>query len=221
MADIKIAAAKRTEEEKGKGANRRLRMQKMIPAVLYGEQKEPVSLKLPEGDIERLLSHGGSHSILNLEIDGSSEKNLAMIKDVQHKTLTSKVQHVDLIRISLDKKVEVRIELKLINTENISKKGGIINQIMNELYVECFPDKIPEIIEVDLSDAAPGDSFNVADINVPEGVAVLDEATEVVIAILAPKAEEEKSGAEGEGAEGEAAEGGDAAKDKEKDKDKK
>jgi large subunit ribosomal protein L25 len=218
MADIAIAAA--TRSEKGKGPVRRLRLRKMIPAVLYGEQKEPLSLKLPEIDIERLLNRGASHSILNLQIDGSTEKNLAMIKEIQHTTLTSKIQHIDLIRISLDRKVEVRIEIKLVNTDGISKKGGIINQIMNELNVECYPDKIPETIDLDLVDAGPGDSFNVADLKAPEGVVFLDEADEVIVAVLAQKAEEvlpaaaEGEAVEGEAAEGEAAEGADAkAKD--------
>ncbi len=213
MADVKISAQKR--EEKGKGAVRKLRVGKLIPAVLYGENKEPVALKLPEIEIERLLSHGASHAILDLQIEGSNEKNLAMIKEVQHATVTSKILHLDLIRISLDKKVEVDIELEIINTDSVKKKGGIITQMINSLKVECFPGKIPETIRLDLGAAETGDSFKIGDLVVPEGVEILDDPDEVIVAILAPKAEEVAAAAPAEGEEG-AAEAGGEKKEEEK-----
>lgn len=213
MADVKISAQKR--EEKGKGAVRRLRDGKLIPAVLYGESKEPIALKLPEIEIERLLSRGASHAILDLQIEGSNEKNLAMIKEVQHATVTSKILHLDLIRISLDKKVEVDIELEIISTESIKKKGGIITQMINSLRVECFPGKIPETIKLDLGAAEMGDSFKVCDLTAPEGVEILDDPDEVIVAVLAPKAEEVAAAAPAEGEEGAAGEADKKNEDKE------
>ena len=207
MADVKITAQSR--KETGKGAMRKIRREKFIPAVLYGEKRDPLTLKLPAGDIERLLNRGGSHSILDLQIDGAGEKNLAMIKEIQHATMTSRILHMDLIRISLDKKVEVNIALELINTDEVKKKGGIITQMINELKVECFPDKIPETIKLDLGKAEIGDSFKINALIVSEDVTLLDEPEEVIVAVLAPKAEEAPAAvvAEGEVAEGEAAEG--------------
>jgi large subunit ribosomal protein L25 len=206
MADVKIVAQSR--KETGKGAMRKIRREKGIPAVLYGEKRDPLCLRLVASDIERLLNRGGAHAILDLQIDDAAEKNLAMIKEIQHATMTSKIIHMDLIRISLDKKVEVNISLELINTEEVKKTGGIITQMINELKVECFPDRIPETIQLDLAKADMGDSFKVHDLKVSEDITILDDPEEVIVAILAPKAEETPiAAAEGEGAEGEAADG--------------
>ncbi|MFA6451171.1 MAG: 50S ribosomal protein L25 [bacterium] len=206
MADVKIMA--QTREETGKGAMRRIRNGKQIPAILYGEKRDPVCLKLQTIEIERLLNRGGAHSILDLQIDDAKEKNLAMIKEVQHATMTSKILHMDLIRISLDKKVEVNIELEIINTDEVKKRGGIITQMINELTVECFPDNIPETIKLDLANAATGDSFKIHDLIVDESVTIMNDPEEVIVAILAPKAEEAAAAAtEGEAAEGDAAGG--------------
>ncbi|HOX28765.1 MAG TPA: 50S ribosomal protein L25 [bacterium] len=221
MEQIQLKVEKR--EVFGKGASRKIRRDGNVPTILYGEKRDPVSLSANTKEIEKILSHSGTHPILDLQIPDVSEKTLAMIKDVQTTPLTGKLVHLDLIRISLDKKVEMSVELHVVNSEEIKKQGGIIQLLITELQVECFPDKMPDFIALDLSTAQLGDSFTIADLKVGEGIEILDDPEEVIATVLAPKAEAETTtteAAETEGTE-EGAEKADKADKKPEKADKK
>lgn len=196
MESIEIQAQKR--DALGKGAVRKMRVRGSLPAVLYGGGADPMPLMLDTKSVERILkSHSGEHSILNLSFEGEAAQ-LAIIKDVQAETVTSKLLHIDLQRIRMDEAIEVTVEFELVNTENIKKLGGIIQQIMNEINIECLPDKIPDKIIVDMSSCGVGDSIAVSGLSLGEGITILDDADEVIVTVLAPKAMDEK--AEGEAA---------------------
>ncbi|HOC92003.1 MAG TPA: 50S ribosomal protein L25 [bacterium] len=202
MANAKLTAQAR--DAKGKGAAREARRAGLVPAVIYGENKDPLKLKLNRREIDKLLAYEGSNVIIDLDIEGSSEKNLAMIKEIQYKPIAHVINHVDLIRISMDKKVHISVPLVIINDEGVKKKGGIIQQLVTEVTVECFPDKIPESIELDLADAELGYNYNVGDLKISEDFSLTDEEEEVLVSIVAPKDEVAAAPAEGEeGAEGE------------------
>ncbi len=202
MANAKLTAQAR--DAKGKGAAREARRAGLVPAVIYGENKDPLKLKLNRREIDKLLAYEGSNVIIDLDIEGSSEKNLAMIKEIQYKPIAHVINHVDLIRISMDKKVHISVPLVIINDEGVKKKGGIIQQLVTEVTVECFPDKIPESIELDLADAELGYNYNVGDLKISEDFSLTDDAEEVLVSIVAPKDEVAAAPAEGEeGAEGE------------------
>ena len=202
MANAKLTAL--TRDEKGKGAAREARRAGLVPAVIYGENKDPLKLKLNRREIDKLLAYEGSNVIIDLDIEGSSEKNLAMIKEIQYKPIAHVINHVDLIRISMDKKVHISVPLVIINDEGVKKKGGIIQQLVTEVTVECFPDKIPESIELDLADAELGYNYNVGDLKISEDFSLMDDEEEVLVSIVAPKDEVAAAPAEGEeGAEGE------------------
>jgi len=202
MANAKLTAQAR--DAKGKGAAREARRAGLVPAVIYGEKKDPLKLKLNRREIDKLLAYEGSNVIIDLDIEGSSEKNLAMIKEIQYKPIAHVINHVDLIRISMDKKVNISVPLVIVNDEGVKKKGGIIQQLVTEVTVECFPDKIPESIELDLADAELGYNYNVGDLKISEDFSLTDDAEEVLVSIVAPKDEVAAAPAEGEeGAEGE------------------
>lgn len=221
MAIMKIQVEKR--EAKGKGASRALRRSGMLPAVLYGEAKEPMPLKINERNIERIIAKESAHALLELEI-GSDEKSLVMIKDIQHAIVTSKILHLDLIRISMDRPVEVKVPFHPVNVEELKKIAGVVvQQMVSELDIECLPGDIPESVTLDLSQASPGDSFTVADLKVQDGIKILNDPDEVVCSVIVMKAEEvaapaAEAAAEGEGeGEGEGeekAEGEDKKKEK-------
>jgi large subunit ribosomal protein L25 len=199
MEYMELKASKR--EETGKGTAHRLRREGMLPAVLYGGGTDPMPLTIERKSVEKVLkSHSGGHSILNMKIDGV-EDQFAMVKEVQSMTMKHMPIHIDLVRVSMDKKIEVEVPIMLINLENIKKSGGIIQQNLNELTVECLPGNIPDSIKVDMTDIAMGDSISVAALAAIEGVTILDEADEVIASVLAPKAAEETpvaAAAEGE-----------------------
>ena len=207
MQIIELQAKKR--DGRGKGISRQLRRDGRVPAVLYGDKKDPVVLDLDARDMERILnSDTGERTILSLKID-EADKQLAMIKDVQAKTMSSQLLHLDLLRISMDKDVQVPVPLELLNPESVKRAGGILQQMLNEITVECLPDKIPEKIELDLEGLTIGDTRYVSDLEVEENITILNDDAEVIFSILAPKLKEEdeelEEGEEGE--EGEAAEG--------------
>jgi len=209
MTNAKLTAQAR--DAKGKGAAREARRAGLVPAVIYGENKDPLKLKLNRREIDKLLAYEGSNVIIDLDIEGSSEKNLAMIKEIQYKPIAHVINHVDLIRISMDKKVHISVPLVIINDEGVKKKGGIIQQLVTEVTVECFPDKIPESIELDLADAELGYNYNVGDLKISEDFSLMDDEEEVLVSIVAPKDEVAAAPAEGE----EGAEGGEDKKDEE------
>lgn len=199
MAKVEIKATKR--EATGKGACRQLRIKGQLPAVMYSGGSDAVSLAVESRAIERILhSKTGERSILELDIDG--DKQLAMIREVQHETVSPELLHVDFIRISMAEKVEVMVPVKLLNIEEIRKAGGVTQQALTELNVECLPDSIPESIDIDLSGREVGESIHISDVPAPEGAVFLHEPDEVIASLLSARvsvdAGESEAGAEGE-----------------------
>lgn len=221
METITLEAKKR--EPRGKGGARELRRAGSLPAVLYGGKDGPTPLSLELHPMERLVSSKkAEQAILSIKV-GKRKKQLAMIKEIQNDIITQKLLHVDLFRISLDKKVQVNVPLNLLNAEGVKKSGGVLQQTVTELAVECLPTQIPENIPIEIGELQIGDSISVGDIEVGDEVTVLSDPGEVLLSVLAPaKIEEEKPPEEEEAEEGEAAEGeepegeaaeGEAAKD--------
>lgn len=212
METINLEAKSR--DPRGKSGARAARREGMLPAILYGGGGGPLALSLDMRSLEKVVaSRRAEQAILSIKFE-AGEEQLAMIKEIQNDTVSLKLLHVDLLRISLDKKVHVHVPLKLLNAEVIKKSGGILQQNVIELMVECLPTQIPENIPIEIGALGIGDSISVKDIAVGAEVTVLSDPDEVLLSVVAPaKAEEEKpveAVAEGEAVEGEAAEGAEA-----------
>ena len=181
-------------EGKGKSAVRAMRKTGLLPVVLYGEGKPPLTLSLDLRSVQRAIStSAGEHTILSLTVENSGEPlQLAMFKEIQHATISREILHADLLRISLDKKVQVGIAIELLNVESVKKSGGIVQQNMIEISVECFPDRIPEHITIDLEKCEIGDSIFIRDVHVDPEITVLEDEDEVVVSIVVPAKLEEK-----------------------------
>lgn len=198
MANVEIKATRR--EATGKGVCRQLRLKGQLPAVMYSGGSDAVSLAVEARAIERILnSKQGERSILELDIDG--KKQLAMIREIQEKTMTSSLVHVDFIRISMDHKVQVMVPVHLLGIEEIRKAGGVTQQTLTELDIECLPDRIPEFIEVDLSGKEIGDSVHISDLTMPEGVELLNDPEDVVASLISAHIADEGAEGAAEGAE--------------------
>jgi large subunit ribosomal protein L25 len=192
MEKVVLKAECRTET--GKGVARKLRRQNMMPAVLYGEGRcMPITLSRRE--LLRVIGSGvGERSLITLELTGDrgkKETRHSIIKEYQTDPVSKELLHVDFLEISLKKKIRMTIPIIIINEAAGVKKGGIMQQQMREVEIECLPTEIPEGIEVDVSSLDIGHSIHVSDLTLKEGLKILSDPQDVVLTILAPVIEEE------------------------------
>lgn len=176
----------------GKGEARRLRQRGFIPGVVYGDNKEPVPLIVSPMDVEGILgSETGENTIFQLEVSGAETVNQAMIKDFQLDPVTSKLLHVDLLRVSMETMLRVMVPIVLEGeAKGVEVDGGILEFTQREVEVECLPQNIPEHITVDITELEIGDLVRVAELKVDEKVKILSSLQQVVLSIGAPEVEE-------------------------------
>lgn len=175
----------------GKGAARSLRRDGRLPAVIYGHAREPLSLSIPERDLERLLERfAAENTVIELSIDGSMSRTL--IREIQRHPVRRNVLHVDFQELVVGERMVVRIPIVLQGTaEGVRTSGGILSQIMQELECRVDPLNMPSKIDVDVTHVTIGHSIHVSEITVPEGVEILDEPEATICVVAAPKEEVE------------------------------
>ncbi|MEM9734170.1 MAG: 50S ribosomal protein L25/general stress protein Ctc [Pseudomonadota bacterium] len=185
--DNKLEAQLR--ERVGKGAARELRRNNMVPAVIYGDKKDPLPIALPLKEITMKI-HGGGFmtNILAIQVDGKSHNVLP--KDYQLHPVSDRVMHVDLLRISSKTQVTVEIPVAFENEETCPglKAGGVLNVVRHTVEVNCPANAIPESFAVDLSAAQLGDSLNISTVSLPEGVEPTITDRDFTIATIATPA---------------------------------
>ncbi|HVE02182.1 MAG TPA: 50S ribosomal protein L25/general stress protein Ctc [Sphingomicrobium sp.] len=210
-----------TRDRAGKGASRALRRDGRVPAVVYGEKKEPLSIHVEEKLLTKMLHTGHfMNSVVMIDYKGKAHRTLP--KAVDFHPVTSRPIHVDFLRIGEHTKVTVGVPVRFDNEEDSPglKRGGVLNVVVHELELVCDAASIPNEIHVSLDGLEIGDSIHISDVTLPEGVVPANKDEDFTVAtIVAPsamKAEEEEAAAEGEvpaegeeGTEGE--EGGEAA----------
>ncbi|MDT8438428.1 MAG: 50S ribosomal protein L25/general stress protein Ctc [Wenzhouxiangellaceae bacterium] len=162
-------------EDVGKGASRRLRRADKVPAVVYGENRAPVSLTLEHDFILHAADQEAFHaSILELKVsDGRTQK--VVLRDLQRHPFKPRILHVDFLRVSEKHALRMSVPLHFANEETspAGKKAGVVVQhLMTELEIEALPSDLPEYIEVDLSALQPGDRVMLTELTLPEGVKV-------------------------------------------------
>ena len=153
----------------GKGASRRLRHANKVPAILYGEGKESVSLTLAHNKVFRAQQEEAFYShVLTLNVDGKPVE--CLIKDMQRHPFKQIIMHMDFMRIDATHAVHVNAPIHFVNEEAAEKKGGKIAHQLNEIAVSCLPGDIPEFIEVDVAGLEVGQTLHLSDITLPKGV---------------------------------------------------
>jgi large subunit ribosomal protein L25 len=153
----------------GKGASRRLRHANKVPAILYGEGKDPISLTLEHKNVFRAQQEEAFYTqVLTLNIDGKPVE--CLIKDMQRHPFKQVVMHLDFLRIDATHAVHVNAPIHFINEDVAEKKGGAIAHLVNEIAVSCLPANIPEFIEVDVAGLEVGQTLHLSDVTLPEGV---------------------------------------------------
>ncbi len=183
-----LSADKRSES--GKGAARQLRSGGRIPAVVYGQGDDALSLSLDAHEAD-LLFHRISvdNTIVNLEVEGEKEPIATLIRDVQTHPFKATILHVDFYRIQTGVELEVEIPVHTEGTPiGVKDSGGILQLVIHDLSVACIPSKIPDSITIDVSMLDVGDVLHVSDIDLPEGVRSLIDEERTLVTVNLPRA---------------------------------
>ncbi|MEQ3697339.1 MAG: 50S ribosomal protein L25/general stress protein Ctc [Pseudomonadales bacterium] len=171
MTDYTLKAEVR--DNMGKGASRRLRrLEGQVPAIVYGGDKEPLTISLPHKDLARALEDEAFYShIVTIKIGRKSEK--VILKDLQRHPAKPIIVHADFLRVSAKEKINVKVPLHFLNAESskgVKLEGGSVITQLNELEVSTLPKDLPEFIEVDLLEVGAGDTLHISDVILPKGV---------------------------------------------------
>jgi large subunit ribosomal protein L25 len=185
MATASLTASVRTEN--GKGAARSLRRAGQVPGVIYGHSRAPQSLALNARDLERTLGGIATASTV-IELTMGSTVAKTLIREIQRDPIKRSVLHIDFQELVAGEMVSVRCPIVYHGTpDGVRLEGGLLDQIMHDLNVECDPSNIPHHITVDVSGLGVGKSLHVSDLIMPTGVRVLDDASATVCIVQAPK----------------------------------
>jgi large subunit ribosomal protein L25 len=187
----------------GKGASRALRRDGRVPAVLYGERTEPLSVHVEEKLLSKMLSTGHfMNSVIMVDVGGKAQRTLP--KAVDFHPVTSRPIHVDFLRIGEHTKVTVNVPVRFENEEASPglKRGGVLNVVQHELELNCDSASIPDEIHISLEGLDIGDSIHISNITLPEGsTAAIDDRDFTIATVVAPsamKSEEEEAAPEAE-----------------------
>ena len=195
-----------TRERAGKGASRHLRREGRVPAVVYGNNEEPLSIHVEEKALIKALSSGHfMNSVVMIDAGGAATRTLP--KDVQFHPVTDRPLHVDFLRISEHAKVQVEVPIHFVDEDKSKgiKRGGVLNQVRHELELICDAAEIPEQIVISLAGMDIGDSLHISAVSLPKGTeSAITDRDFTIATIVAPSAMKSDAG-EGEEGEAEAA----------------
>jgi large subunit ribosomal protein L25 len=185
MATATLGAELRTET--GKGVARKLRAAGRVPAVIYGHHREPQSLSVNARELDRLLERVAAGStVIELGLGGGTARTL--IREIQRHPVRRNIVHVDFQELVAGERITVNLPIVFVGSpEGVRNQGGLLEEVMRELYVSVDPSNIPNHIDVDVTPITIGHPLHVRDIQLPEGVTVLDDPDATVAAVSAPK----------------------------------
>ncbi len=208
-----IALPAEPRERVGKGAARAVRRAGRVPAVIYGDRKDPLTISLDPRDVDRELHRPGFFATL-FDVEVGGKKHRVLPRDVQLDPVSDRTVHVDFLRVAQDTEVTVNVPVNFTNDEESPglKRGGVLNIVRHEIVFSCRADAFPQQIEIALTGLDIGDSVHISMIQLPDGVTpTITDRDFTIATVAAPSAvkaeaaEEQAAAAEGE--EGEVPEG--------------
>ena len=161
-----------------------------IPVVVYGHKEEPMMVTVDLHDFTEALHHG--HRLFNLETDKG--KQMVIVKDLQYDHLGKKVIHADLIRVNVAERIKVTVPLEVKGAAKGTHEGGVIEEHLNQIDIECKATNIPKVIHVNVKEVGVGDNLHASDIELPKGIKLLSSPDLVVVTcslVAAAKSTEE------------------------------
>jgi large subunit ribosomal protein L25 len=197
---VKLKAQPRAEM--GRSAVHKLRTRGLIPAVIYGGNDKPQPLQVAARDINAMMSQASGENVLvELEIGGDGQTRTALVQEVQHSPVGGDIRHVDFHAISMDQMIEAEVPLEPAGTAvGVKTFGGLLEQSLRALAIQCLPGDLPDRITVDVSQLNIGDAIHVRDIRLPTGVTPKVQLDLTAFSVVAPVVEEERAPTETEAA---------------------
>jgi large subunit ribosomal protein L25 len=170
MSDITTISAEQRERV-GKGSARAARRAGLVPAVIYGDKKEPLGINMSTREITKIVHQPGIFGRL-LDIEVGGKKSTVLTRDIQFHPVSDNILHMDFLRVSGSAMVAVGVPVEFINEDLCPalKIGGVLNVVRHEIELNCPATAIPEKIIIDLDDLKIGDSIHISAIELPEGV---------------------------------------------------
>ena len=199
---VKLKAEPRPDV--GRSAVRKLRARGFIPAIVYGGNDKPQPLQVSARDINAMMSQASGENVLvELEIGGDAQSRTALVQEVQHSPVRGEIRHVDFHAISMDQMIQAEVPLEPVGTSvGVKTFGGLLEQSLRALAIECLPGDLPDRITVDISHLNIGDAIHVRDIQLPQGVTPKVQVDLTAFSVVAPVVEEAPVAAEAEAAAG-------------------
>lgn len=187
MAD-QVTLAAQVRGGTGKGEARRLRRQGRVPAVAYGSSLDTTPVSVDSLELYHALHTGaGLNALIGLEFDGQTHLTLA--RELQRHPVRRDIMHVDFVVIDRTRKVTVDVPINLTGDAPGTDDGGVVDQVRFTVSIDVLPFDVPDSLSLDISDMQVGDVKRLADLRVPDGVDLLDDADSTVVSVSIPAAE--------------------------------
>ncbi|MFR4286954.1 MAG: 50S ribosomal protein L25/general stress protein Ctc [Enterococcus italicus] len=186
---VSLEVSKR--EVRPRSLRNKLRHEGKIPAVVNGYQIESTAISLDSAEIEKVLRQHGLNTVLTMSIDGKKVNTL--IHNYTTDTFTSKLTHIEFLSVNMNEVTEVEAEVVLVGEAAGVRAGGVLTQTLYSVTVAATPDKLPENVEVDVTDLEIGQSLSVADLKVDGDYEIVTDAEEQVVTIAEAQVEEEET----------------------------
>ena len=197
---VKLSAQPRTHV--GRNSVKQLRARGAVPANIYGPKSEPTNLEIKNQEIKRLLAHAAGENILvELEISGIAgaqgiTSRLGLIQEVQHHPVRGDILHVDFLEVSMNELLHTEVPIETFGeADGVKNYGGLLEQLIRSLHIECLPKDLPETVRVDISPLGLGQSFHVRDLVLPPGVKATSDPDLTIFLVAEPKVADETAGA--------------------------
>ena len=176
----------------GKNESRRMRKQGLVPAVVYGGNKEPRSIAVdPKLLLKIFHSESGANTIFQLNLQGTDQRRHVMIKEYQVDPVKGALLHVDLVRIQMDEAIEVMVPIRIVgDAVGVKVDGGILDHVNREIRIESLPANIPEHIDIDVRPLKIGDTRRVSDIPQSDRFKIMSDPEQILVVISAPTKDE-------------------------------
>lgn len=192
---VKLSARPRTQV--GRNAIKQVRATDAVPAVIYGAHEQPANLEVDRKAIETVLAHAASeHILVDLDIAGAGSK-LSLIQEVQHHPVRGDILHIDFHAVSMNETITSEVPVEATGEAvGVKTHGGLLQQQVRALEIECLPQNLPDFITVDVSALNIGDSIHIKDLALPEGVTALADGDITVFLVSEPTVADEAASAD-------------------------
>jgi large subunit ribosomal protein L25 len=182
----KVVLEANVRDQFSKGVNNRLRKEGKVPGVFYSKHEDPLPIEVVEKNLNPLVFTSKTH-LLSLKTNKGQEFD-CIIKDIQFDPVTDRVVHFDLFGLTKGEKIQIEVPLQFKGAPVGIKEGGILQQVLHKLDVECFPKDIPQSLEIEISELKLGDAIHVRDLSF-ENIEILSAPEAVIVAVTHPKVE--------------------------------